>query len=372
MNETKFSQGRAIAQQFVQSYHPYTGIFTVRDPQNPNVEPLLEVLRSSAKQYSTRALELRSLFSVRRFAAEINTQVASGALKPIRALVLNAGYQSQLGQRFTKDGYEVTFQVNYLANFLLVLLLLESMDKENGRIIFISSWTHDPANTYNRGLKLKKTMWRPFSDLARPAQADGKGLANQAGMRRYAESKLWLMMFMYELQHRIDANQDLSGISALSVDPGGIFTTDIMRNNLWVFRVPLRKMFQVLTPCAQCVSPNGYLRTANKSARDVLNACFANDESMLAKSPKALYINGSAVKQSSMESRDQQKQHLLWEGSLKLVDLDLSETALIQDPYTGPFTSSMVKETRIPRCMLSDIKRIANTKRASRSPKIQS
>ena len=328
-NQTNSSQGRAIAQQFVQSYHPYTGIFTVRNTQSPNVEPLLDILRPSGKQYSTRELELGSFFSVRRFAGDINAQVASGALKPIKALVLNAGYQSQLGQKFTKDGYEVTFQVNYLANFLLVLLLLESMDKENGRIIFISSWTHDPANSYNRGLKLKKTMWRPVSDIARPAQADGKGLANQAGMRRYAESKLWLMMFMYELQRRIDATQDLSDISVLSVDPGGIFTTDIMRDNLWVFRVPLRKMFQVLTPCFQHLSPNGYLRTADKSARDVMNACFGNDESILGKSPKALYINGSAVKQSSMESRDQQKQNLLWKGSVKLLDLDLSETPLV-------------------------------------------
>ena len=321
-------QGRAIAQQFVQSYHPYTGIFTVRHTQSSNVEPLHNILRSGGKQYFTRELELGSLFSVRKFAAEINVQVASGALKPIRALVLNAGYQSHLGQRFTKDGYEATFQVNYLANFLLVLLLLESMDKENGRVIFISSWTHDPANPYNRGLKLKKTMWRPVPDLARPAQADGKGMANQAGMRRYAESKLWLMMFMYELQRRIDFTHLLSNISVLSVDPGGIFTTDIMRDNLWVFRVPLRKMFQVLTPCVQHLSPNGYLRTAEKSARDIMNACFTYDNLILGKYPKALYINGSAVKQSSMESRDQQKQQLLWEGSLKLVDLDLSDTAL--------------------------------------------
>ncbi|MCJ1387793.1 hypothetical protein MMC18_000636 [Xylographa bjoerkii] len=321
--------GRAIAQQFVQSYHPYTGVFTVRSAHSPNVEPLLDVLRPGGKQYAIRELELGSLLSVRKLAADINGQVVSGALKPIRVLILNAGHQSQLGQKFTKDGYEVTFQVNYLANFLLVLLLLESIDKENGRIIFISSWTHDPASPYNRGLKLKKTMWRPVPDLARPGQTDRKGRDSQAGMRRYAESKLWLMMFMYELQRRINAKQDLSNISVLSVDPGGIFTTDIMRENLWIFRVPLRKAFQVLTPCVQHLFPNGYLRTADKSACDILNACFAEGESTFGKSPKALYINGSAIKQSSLESRDQTKQHSLWEGSLKLVDLDLSKTALV-------------------------------------------
>lgn len=42
----------------------------------------------------------------------------------------------------THDGYEMSWQVNYLSNLILVLMLLESMDKENGRIMIISSWSH--------------------------------------------------------------------------------------------------------------------------------------------------------------------------------------------------------------------------------------
>jgi NAD(P)-dependent dehydrogenase (short-subunit alcohol dehydrogenase family) len=41
------------------------------------------------------------------------------------------------------DGYEMTWQVNFLANQLLTLLLLQSMDKENGRILLIGSWSHE-------------------------------------------------------------------------------------------------------------------------------------------------------------------------------------------------------------------------------------
>lgn len=37
----------------------------------------------------------------------------------------------------------MSWQVNYLANQLLLLLLLQSMDKEQGRILFIGSWTHE-------------------------------------------------------------------------------------------------------------------------------------------------------------------------------------------------------------------------------------
>jgi NAD(P)-dependent dehydrogenase (short-subunit alcohol dehydrogenase family) len=43
----------------------------------------------------------------------------------------------------SEDGFEMSWQVNYLANKLLTLLLLESMDPENGRILLIGSWSHE-------------------------------------------------------------------------------------------------------------------------------------------------------------------------------------------------------------------------------------
>jgi NAD(P)-dependent dehydrogenase (short-subunit alcohol dehydrogenase family) len=43
----------------------------------------------------------------------------------------------------SEDGYEMTWQVNYLANQLLVLMLLQSMDTTSGRIVIIGSWSHE-------------------------------------------------------------------------------------------------------------------------------------------------------------------------------------------------------------------------------------
>lgn len=43
----------------------------------------------------------------------------------------------------TEDGYETSWQVNFLANQLLALLLLQSMDKEKGRILIVGSWSHE-------------------------------------------------------------------------------------------------------------------------------------------------------------------------------------------------------------------------------------
>lgn len=49
------------------------------------------------------------------------------------------------GVDFTAEGTEMTFAVNYLANFLLSTLLLQSIDEEGARIVFLSSTTHDPS-----------------------------------------------------------------------------------------------------------------------------------------------------------------------------------------------------------------------------------
>jgi hypothetical protein len=47
------------------------------------------------------------------------------------------------GLSFTEDGIESTFAVNYLSNFLFVLLLLQAMDSEWARVVWIASYSHD-------------------------------------------------------------------------------------------------------------------------------------------------------------------------------------------------------------------------------------
>lgn len=43
----------------------------------------------------------------------------------------------------SEDGFEMTWHINYLSNMLLSLLLLQSMDAQDGRILFVSSWSHE-------------------------------------------------------------------------------------------------------------------------------------------------------------------------------------------------------------------------------------
>jgi NAD(P)-dependent dehydrogenase (short-subunit alcohol dehydrogenase family) len=122
----------------------YYGLYTVRNPESAaNVSKVLEKAESVQHTNELVPIDLASLASVRKTAEDINKRVASGSLAPIRALILNAGWQEQTTQTFTNDGFDMSFQANYLSHFLLTLLLLQSMDKEHGRIVVLGSWTHE-------------------------------------------------------------------------------------------------------------------------------------------------------------------------------------------------------------------------------------
>ncbi len=136
--------GSAIVSQITSSPlgSEYHGLYTVRNPKT--AETLNDILRRTpAHRHDLVSVDLGSLASVREAAAQINKRVSEGSLPPIRALILNAGYQDGSSLTMSADGFEMSFQVNHLAHFLFTLLLLQSMDKANGRILVIGSWSHE-------------------------------------------------------------------------------------------------------------------------------------------------------------------------------------------------------------------------------------
>jgi NAD(P)-dependent dehydrogenase (short-subunit alcohol dehydrogenase family) len=119
------------------------GIYTVRDADNaPELGAALSH-SSSSHNFDIRSLDLTNLDKVRQFAHEINTRVSNQTLPVIRALILNAGFQDFGKQTRSSDGYDTTFSANYLGHWLLSLLLLQSMDKNRGRIIIVGSQSHE-------------------------------------------------------------------------------------------------------------------------------------------------------------------------------------------------------------------------------------
>jgi NAD(P)-dependent dehydrogenase (short-subunit alcohol dehydrogenase family) len=120
------------------------GFYTVRNVQRAaGVEKALQNAGAANHKYDLVPLDLSSLASVRKVAADINDRVAKATIPPIRALILNAGWQEYDTQTITDDGFDMAFETNYLSHFLLTLLLLKSMDKKEGRILVLGSWSHE-------------------------------------------------------------------------------------------------------------------------------------------------------------------------------------------------------------------------------------
>lgn len=140
------------------------------------------------------ALELEvadfsTLAEVRRFAAAIRARHAV-----VDVLVNNAGILSERHET-TADGLDKTWAVNYLAPFLLTHALLDRVAAApQGRIVNTASVAH------------RWGRLRPGS----PAPADplgdrGRAPKAIAGVLRYFDTKLALVMFTRSLAERLDA-----------------------------------------------------------------------------------------------------------------------------------------------------------------------
>lgn len=282
-------------------------------------------------QWETSALDLGSLAKIRAFAASINARVAEGSLEPIRALVLVAGYldvapEASKPRRFTEDGHEAVWGINYLANFLLVLLLLQSMDKEHGRVVMVSSWSHNPYDkrngvTKHLGLPEYKVQYRDTETLAKGVEYPDDG--QKAGLRRYGASKACLVMFMFELQRRLSVDPELSKISVLAMEPGAMVTNIATGGKQ---SKAVNKVIITLSKLSSAVAPNSPLRTPLKSGEHLLRASFDTKE--LGEHPKATYLDGGKKRKPGDEAQDEEKQKRLWGDTLKLVNLQPGETAL--------------------------------------------
>lgn len=160
------SLGSTIASQIVTipELAAFHAIYAVR---NANAAPVLAAaIRdgtcTQSHTHDTISLDLTDMASVRAVAASINARVASGEVPALRAVVLNAGYLEFTSQSWTtKDGFDMSFASNYLGHWLLALLLLQSLDRRDGRIVVVGSESHDPYNSKSRG-SFNHSRWMSF------------------------------------------------------------------------------------------------------------------------------------------------------------------------------------------------------------------
>jgi NAD(P)-dependent dehydrogenase (short-subunit alcohol dehydrogenase family) len=208
-------------------------ILAGRNPER--VEKGAQQLRSeTGVKVQTLRLDLNSLASVRDGATRCSEMLGA----PLSGIICNAGVQTNGPASYSADGYETTFASNCLGHFLLVNLLLNSVAPA-GRIVWTASGTHDPA--LMDGKSVGKAAEPDANALATQGR-DGKPIS---GGRRYATSKLCVIMYAYELDRRL--RKAGSTVSSIAYDPGflpdmgmGLGAPAIFRTSLVKFA--LRKL----------------------------------------------------------------------------------------------------------------------------------
>jgi len=156
-------------------------------------------------------LDLESLDSVRRFCADLQG-VSIGALG------LNAGITSRkLGT--TQDGFERTFQVNYLAHFLMVQLLHQQL-AHDAIVVTTGSGTHDPEEKAPPPApRHARAEWLAFPERDRQRDRFGPRAAGRA----HTASKLCCILMASEIARRYPS------LTATSFDPGFLPETNLAR-----------------------------------------------------------------------------------------------------------------------------------------------
>ena len=155
-----------------------------------------EITRETGnKEIEVLPLDLASFRSVIDFTERIKTEGFE-----IRTLINNAGSMNKEYQA-TRDGFEMTFGVNYLGASLLTKLLLPLLSEtEDARIINTTSLTHRIARIDAGIFKANPDKYRRFS--------------------AYPASKLAVLLFTLELAERLEN----SAISVYAADPGVVDT----------------------------------------------------------------------------------------------------------------------------------------------------
>jgi NAD(P)-dependent dehydrogenase (short-subunit alcohol dehydrogenase family) len=158
--------------------------------------------RRPAASVRLERLDLARLADVAAFAGRMAAQ-----LERLDILVNNAGVMSPPGRAETGDGFELQFGVNYLAHFALTARLLPLLRAAPApRVMNLSSGLHHVGRI-------------PFDDLQAQRRYSPTG--------SYAQSKLAMLMFAFELQRRSDAGG--WGLMSNAAHPG-YARTDLIAN----------------------------------------------------------------------------------------------------------------------------------------------
>jgi NAD(P)-dependent dehydrogenase (short-subunit alcohol dehydrogenase family) len=264
------------------------------------LEEVAEAARVRGARAHTIGCDLSHLDDVRAAAAAVRQLLDGATVRPLRALVANAGAMSSDTRVVSADGYELTFAVSYLAHAQLIGDLLGSLTAP-ARIVLIGSNTYH-ANVYRRLLGVPGAQWRDPIEIARPADGDTKPGFRASGVA-YSNTKLAILYYAHELQRRAEA-----GVNVLVFEPGWMPGTALSRGAPPAFQAigrGLARLPGVATP---------------ESSGPQL-ASVALDDEYAQLRDGAFVVRGRATEVRPV-ARDRERESRLWQATAELLDAE--------------------------------------------------
>jgi len=218
--------------------------------------------------------DVSSMDSIRKFAKEFKN-----AYHRLDVLVNNAGAFFSKRQT-TVDGFEQTLAVNYLGPFLLTHELLPLLKSSA------------PSRIVNVGSGLASSGKIALDDLQYEK--------NYSGMKAYANSKLILTMYTYELARRLEG----SGVAANVLEPGFV-ATNVGKSSGSLLTSLVYTMARPMQINAKKGAETSVYLASAPELESVTGKCFAKLQETI----------------TSQLSYDQQVQGRLWDATVELLGL---------------------------------------------------
>ncbi len=181
-----------------------------------NKEKTMKVAKEISCPY--HIADFSKLSEVKRLASELSIY------PQIDVLINNAG--AVFDRRIeTEDGFEKTFQVNVLSQFLLTNLLIDKLIKSNATVIQTTSMA---TNLFAKKFDIK----------------DIQTTKDYSPLKAYAHSKLCNVLFTKQLHKRYYKE----GLKSVAFEPG-IPRTNFAQEGAWFFKIayhsPLKYLFTI-------------------------------------------------------------------------------------------------------------------------------
>jgi NAD(P)-dependent dehydrogenase (short-subunit alcohol dehydrogenase family) len=293
--------GRHAAGYLLRDYPAHHLLLLVRGGRGQQIAAELTA-QTGNPNVSAVPCDLASLSDIRTTAAEIGRQLDGGDLPPLQGFVGNAGVQQSSLTRTTADGFEMTFGVNVLANYLLLRLLLDRFAAPS-RIIITGSDVHFADFRHTLGV-VPRPHWSDTATIAAPGTGSAASSARE-GQRAYATSKLAVIYLVHALTRRT-----LEGTDVYTYNPGGVPGTGLAREASPAVRLIAKTLVGALrvTPLVTDVDPAGRL----------LAAAAAGPRP----GETGAYIDRGKIIPSSPASYDKDREEELWATAARLTGID--------------------------------------------------